>query len=395
MSTASTGRAAPVAQLDALTGSRFVAAYAILILHGTAFGYTLPPWLNLAQAVSYFFVLSGFILAYRYPELPDRRAIGRFYWARFARIWPVHFFCLMLSLVTVPTAFWASADGIAWSILPLQILLLNAWVPIERFVFGFNPPAWTISVECFFYVVYPALILRWTTTWRWKLAGSGLLLLALALIAYATAMPAAATLEEENHISALALLYGNPLARLFEFTLGMTAAMTWHRYHHRLQMSLVIATTLEVALLFAIAADLYWAGHEAPVWGAATGRPGFDWRVLTSTPLGTAACLLYAPLIVLLAAGKGLVAKILAHPLPVVLGESSYSLYMLQFVMLVPVMRNPRWLETWSVGARVAIGFAVIVVAALLLWRFFERPSRHWLLRRQPVSWRPQTVASI
>src|SRR5207253_1699767 len=29
-----------VAQLNALTGSRFVAAYAILILHGTAFGYT-------------------------------------------------------------------------------------------------------------------------------------------------------------------------------------------------------------------------------------------------------------------------------------------------------------------------------------------------------------------
>src|SRR2546430_1441519 len=48
-----------VAQLDGLTGSRFVAAYAILILHGAAFGYTLPSWLNLSQAVSYFFVLSG------------------------------------------------------------------------------------------------------------------------------------------------------------------------------------------------------------------------------------------------------------------------------------------------------------------------------------------------
>src|SRR5205807_726365 len=53
VSTASTGRAIPVAQLDALTGSRFVAAFAILVLHGTAFGYSLPSWLDLAQAVWY------------------------------------------------------------------------------------------------------------------------------------------------------------------------------------------------------------------------------------------------------------------------------------------------------------------------------------------------------
>ena len=83
-----------------------------------------------------------------------------------------------------------------------------------------------------------------------------------------------------------------------------------------------------------------------------------------------------------------------ARPIPVVLGEASYSLYMLQAVMLVPVTRNPQWFETWSVGGRVIIGFTAIVVTALLLWRFVERPSRHWLLDRQPASWRPQAVAS-
>jgi peptidoglycan/LPS O-acetylase OafA/YrhL len=382
-----------VAQLDALTGSRYVAAFAILVLHGTTFGYSLPPWLDLAQAVSYFFVLSGFILGYRYPQLPDRRAIARFYWARFARIWPVHFFCLMLGVATVPAAFWGSADGLTWSILPLQILLLNAWIPIEGFVFGFNPPAWTISVECFFYVIYPVLIFRWAATWRWKLAGSALILLMLALIAYVAALPAT-TPEQHHQVSTLALLYGNPLARLFEFTLGMTAAMVWHRFHKRLQLSLVIATTLEVALLGAVVGDLYWTGHQATAWATAIGRPGFDWRVLTSTPLGTGACLLYAPLILLLAAGQGLVAKVLAHPISVVLGESSYSLYMLQAIMLVPVIRNPQWFETWSVSGRVLAGFTAITVAALLVWRLVERPSRQRLIERQPPSLRQHTVAS-
>ena len=395
MSATSTRKAIPVAQLDALTGSRFVAAFAILVLHGAAFGYSLPPWLDLAQAVSYFFVLSGFILGYRYPQLPDRRAVARFYWARFARIWPVHFFCLMLGVATVPAAFWATADGATWSILPLQILLVNAWIPIERFVFGFNPPAWTISVECFFYVIYPALIFRWTATWQWKLAASGLLMLALALIGYVAALPAATTAEQQNQVSTLALLYGNPLARLFEFTLGMTAAMVWHRSHKHLQFSSGIATALEIALLCAIVGDLYWTGHKATAWATEIGRPGFDWRVLTATPLGTAACLLYAPLILLLAAGKGLVAKLLARPIPVVLGESSYSLYMLQAIMLIPVIRNPQWLETWSIGERVIAGFTAILAAALLLWRLVERPSRHWLLRQQPASWHRQPVAPI
>jgi len=382
-----------VAQLDALTGSRFVAAYAILVLHGTAFGYALPSWLNLSQAVSYFFVLSGFILGYRYPDLSGRRAVARFYWARFARIWPVHFFCLMLSLAIVPGAFWASADAAAWSILPLQILLVNAWIPIERFVFGFNVPAWTISVEWFFYAAYPLLVWRWTATWQWKLAASALLLVALALLAGASGMPAAASDDDPNQVSALALLYGNPLARLFEFTLGMTMAMVWHRFHDRMQLPTSIATAIEIALLLAIVADLYWAGHQAPRWAARLG-PAFDWRVLTSTPLGTGACLLYAPLIVLLANGTGLVAKLLARPLPVVLGESSYALYMLQYVMLVPVMRNPQWLDRWSTGMRTMLGFAVMIAAALLLWYFFERPARRWFLGRQPIDWRAQTVAS-
>src|SRR5262249_45008339 len=132
----SIGGSHQVAQLDALTGSRFVAAFAILVLHSAALGYSLPPWLDLGQAVSYFFVLSGFILGYRYPELPDRRAVARFYWARFARIWPVHFFCLLLGVASLLAGFWPSGNAPPWPILPLQILLVNAWVPIERFQFG-------------------------------------------------------------------------------------------------------------------------------------------------------------------------------------------------------------------------------------------------------------------
>jgi peptidoglycan/LPS O-acetylase OafA/YrhL len=52
-------------RLDALTGLRFFAALAIVIHHT----FRLPEW-PLPQSVSFFFVLSGFILAHVYPELP-------------------------------------------------------------------------------------------------------------------------------------------------------------------------------------------------------------------------------------------------------------------------------------------------------------------------------------
>ena len=376
-------------QLDALTGSRFVAAYAILVAHGQAFGYDLPSWLDLAQAVSYFFVLSGFIIGYRYPTLADRGAIAAFYWARFARIWPVHFFCLLASIASLPAAYWASADAVDWSILTLQVLLLNAWIPTERFVFGFNPVAWTISVEWFFYLVYPLLLLRWTATWRWKLAGSALLLLSLTIISTFAAVPAAATADDRNSLSTLALLYGNPLARLFEFVLGMTTAMVWHRYRDRIVLSRSVATILQIALIVGIGVDLYWSGHRASAWAAAIGSPSFDWRVLTSTPLGTGACFFYAPLILLLATGGGFFATLLSRSPAVVLGESSYSLYMIQYAMLVPFVRHAEWVETWSVAQRTVVGFAAIIGASLLLWRFVEAPSRHWLLRNRPASLGP------
>ena len=62
-----------------------------------------------------------------------------------------------------------------------------------------------------------------------------------------------------------------------------------------------------------------------------------------------------------------------------------HPVYMLQYVMLVPVIHHPTWLADWSVGMRSALGFAVIIAAALLLWFYFERPARRWLLDRQPV----------
>ena len=84
----------------------------------------------------------------------------------------------------------------------------------------------------------------------------------------------------------------------------------------------------------------------------------------------------------------------LATRIAVVLGESSYSLYMLHVFMLLFAARNPQWFATWSIGYRVLVGFTAIVGAAWVLWRFFERPARQWLLRRLPTCWQSRATES-
>ena len=85
--------------LDALTGLRFIAAVTVVFVHAFKFGQgstTLGPWA--ANAVTFFFVLSGFILTYVYHERLKQTGLLKFYWARFARIWPLHICCLLLTL---------------------------------------------------------------------------------------------------------------------------------------------------------------------------------------------------------------------------------------------------------------------------------------------------------
>ena len=89
------------ASIPALTGLRFVAALWVVISHyGLALAY--PPGLREVgaqggAAVSLFFVLSGFVLTYNYADWfrDDCARVGRFAWARFTRICPMHLVALL------------------------------------------------------------------------------------------------------------------------------------------------------------------------------------------------------------------------------------------------------------------------------------------------------------
>ena len=109
-------------------------------------------------SVSFFLLLSGFILAYNYS---DRAQAGKFktgnFWiARMSRLYPVYLFALMLSLGMLAQEWPARSHGQFFLGVILTPLLLQAWHPFLATFW--NTPAWTMCTEAFFYVIFPFVI---------------------------------------------------------------------------------------------------------------------------------------------------------------------------------------------------------------------------------------------
>src|SRR5260370_2199490 len=90
------------ANIDALTGLRFVAAFTI------AFGHAHPTWLSITGVgMPLFFTLSGFIIHYVYADpfaAGWRRATGEFAVAPISRIYPLYLAFLLYYLLRSPLA---------------------------------------------------------------------------------------------------------------------------------------------------------------------------------------------------------------------------------------------------------------------------------------------------
>ena len=89
--------AAKKPHLPALTGLRAFAALNLVFFHFANprdFGWLAPVVDNGYTSVSFFLLLSGFILAYNYSDRSARgeMAIGKFWVARFSRLYPVYIF---------------------------------------------------------------------------------------------------------------------------------------------------------------------------------------------------------------------------------------------------------------------------------------------------------------
>ncbi|MFI6155766.1 acyltransferase family protein [Kitasatospora sp. NPDC051170] len=356
-------------RLPSLTGLRFWAALLVVLYHLSRKVGEVPLLSPLAwygrSGVTFFFVLSGFVLAWTYDASPTRTAA--FARRRFARIWPLHALTTALSL---------AADAAIGAALPLaaalwSLALLHTWTPGT--VYGGNPASWSLGAEAWFYLLFPYLLRALRPRPR-----TWLPLAALCSALGPALWAAGALLPGDPSLRGFLLDY-LPLTRTPQFVLGVVVGLAVrHGLLPRLRLApaalAVLAWHLALVPWHACVPDALWYGP-------------YSASQLVPAPLFAA----------LLAAAarrdaEGTAPRLLAGRAAVRLGEWSYAWYLAHEIGL----------RCWTAlrgrpepGAATALVWLLLaggsLFAAGALYRRVERPCER-LLRGNAPAPLPQVV---
>lgn len=354
-------------QLNQITFTRFIAALTVVFFH---YGQDVFPanidflFENVTAgpiAVGYFYVLSGFIMAIAYyqPETNDQTTISKKkYWiARVARIYPVY----LLALLIIVAAKYKTLST-DWAAVPLHIFLLQSWIP--GYPITLNTPGWSLSVEAFFYFCFPFLL-----AWIYK-HGTRLLTVFSIVLWIATQFILLSLLNSESYALKTLLhdfIYYNPLMHLNTFIMGLLVGVFFKRIeNNKKEMPKRSNNTIWLILLFSLIFLLIWARPYIEHY--------LDYKIAYTNGLLTPVFLLF---IILLARNSGLISKVFNLPILILLGEASYSLYILQKPIhgLYDKIIVPRINLTENIHFYIFL--LILIAVSILSYLFLEKPARN------------------
>ena len=350
--------------VGALTSLRFLAAFAVLMFHsggpsliatGHLPAFVCNLFLNGYLGVTFFFVLSGFILATVYRgKLDTSAAMRRYGLARFARVYPVYLLALVLMIPFMPFEGW----GLVWQ----QFVLLQSWTTFTPSggPANWNMQSWTLSVELLFYLLFPLLVNGLDRVSSVRLAW---LLLPVCTLIVGLRLPGVTTVDDL--LFSWMNLVPLPLLRLPEFVFGVLLGLL-----HARGAVPAAPRFLPIAMILVI-----------PLLAVSSSR----W-------IAPAATLLFGAIIVLTPAslGVGPLGKILSHPAMVRLGAASYALYLL--ASPVHFINEAVWRTTSPLMGRL-VYVPLLLGLSLAVFRWFEEPARELLRGR--IRLRPQTAPAV
>lgn len=366
-------------QLDALTGARFLAAFAVFNVHfflPWAWGYSVPPFVRSTigsgtTGVAFFFMLSGFVLAYANDDwTPSKRAALRFWSSRLARIYPAYLlaliwfapFILVHRFSTEP--FDLAAEKALASFIPAFFLVQSWFYP--RFALAWNGPGWTLSVEVVFYLIFPLIAFTIRSLPNWQQLS---LCLACWLLSAVLSLVVPTLLAPSPERDLFVTV--SPIFHLPTFISGVALG-----YHFAQRVAAPSGSALSIAGILLICV-LSPAAYLMPAI-----------FVHNSAFLPAFGLLLYG------LALNGWPARLLSRPAMVALGEASYSLYILQFSIGLSLMlaeqgfvfhdfiRYGRQPPVLSQVQFYVLAIVVSTAISLLVCRFYERPLRAYIRGR-------------
>jgi len=375
--------------LPGLTGVRSLLAITILLFHFTPAGLRWPahPWVSLYPIVdigyvfvSFFFLISGFILAYNYADRPQPLKAMDFWVARFSRLYPVYVLTLIVSIPMLLVEYHVRSHVEFWQGAVLTPLLLQGCFPtLATF---WNTVTWTLSCEVMLYIAFPWLMrVRWPRS-AGKLVAMVVIFWAVGLIPHSIYI-----LTDPDHLGHMADRYSGgwwieflkytPLPYVCTFLAGLTLG----RLQEAAKLSVRGRTIVGIC---------GFAAAWFVVYHLATRLPYILIHGGLLTPIFAA--------IILGLSGPGPVASVFSFRPLVAIGTSTYCLYLLHFNVFVLLHLNhvPERLgvarfDPW-------ISYVFVIALAMTVRRFVEHPAQvaigDWWKRRRAAQAVAKTEAN-
>ncbi|MFF4892777.1 acyltransferase family protein [Micromonospora chersina] len=211
--------ATPATRLPSLTGLRWIAALLVFAFHVGTMRIVAEPGVGAAlgrafalglSGVEFFFILSGFVLVWSYRDGEPRRTFLR---RRLAKIYPNHLVTFALALAV---ASWFADPVAPWAAIG-NLLLVQAWIPLDGYFYSVNNVSWSLSCELAFYLCLP-LVLPWLRRAR---AGALWAVVVAVPLLILTLWPAQLLVPEESRWWFTQIF---PVTRSLEFWMGAAAA---------------------------------------------------------------------------------------------------------------------------------------------------------------------------
>ena len=299
-----------------------------------------------AFRVSFFFFISGFVMALVYPKTSNKEK-NEFWKKRLSRIGPMYLIAFLITLFLVLFFKGASPKGVA---LVSHFFMLQSIVP--GYTLDLNYPTWSVSVELFFYLLFPFI-----NPWINKKGNVWLLLI----------MCSAWLIQSLQHIYFVDHLYNGskkmgefidafPLWHFPTFLCGMLAAhlvrgQFLHSFFERFSGYLLITALCGLFSVVLI---------DNPI------RPYIHNGILMP---------LYFLIVLSLYYGHTWFGKLLAHPVLVKSGDLSFSIFLFQYPLWL-VMNDTLGLISGSTGFFLYL--AVLILLSFIINKYIEQP----LIRR-------------
>lgn len=341
--------------IPALTGYRAIAAWIIFIYHFFPFNNAIIPSVikNVVAefhfGVDLFFVLSGFLITYRYYN-QAKINFKQYMVNRFARIYPMYF------LLTILVFFVAFVKTNTWSVeqtkeFILSITMTKAFFS-QYFLVGI-PQGWTLTLEEMFYFTAPIYFLLIKKNMKWVYILPILIFLVGILLKNITNFPS----------NVVGFLQTGIHVFIFEFFAGISLALFVLNKKIEFKYNWVTYFAIGVILVYILGKSYlsYYINLKSEI--------GRALEVIFLSYLGV------APLLWGLIHEKTIIQKFLGSKYMVILGKSSYIFYLIHKGFI------PNFINDYIIDNKLIL-FIILNLLSILMFYTLEEPINNYIRRK-------------